>query len=153
MFTDCESCTRADFHKPGIYGSGRVWANAWDVFRRAPLEVVAVAGLLWISWCVLGGAIFFVFFSVLFFFERTRPAASMRPPCLINLCTSVSMLLTFTSRVICSTYATALEKLGVIKDYAGFFCARHKRNPITWRTKPCFTYENVSPSVSDMFDV
>ena len=26
----------ADFHKPGIYGSGRVWANAWDVFRRAP---------------------------------------------------------------------------------------------------------------------
>ena len=26
----------ADFHKPGIYGSGRVWANAWDVFRRTP---------------------------------------------------------------------------------------------------------------------
>ena len=25
----------ADFHKPGIYGSGRVWANAWDAFRRA----------------------------------------------------------------------------------------------------------------------
>ena len=25
----------ADFHKPGIYGSGRVWANAWDVFFRA----------------------------------------------------------------------------------------------------------------------
>ena len=24
----------ADFHKSGIYGSGRVWANAWDVFRR-----------------------------------------------------------------------------------------------------------------------
>ena len=24
----------ADFHKPGIYGRGRVWANAWDVFRR-----------------------------------------------------------------------------------------------------------------------
>ena len=36
-----EMCIRdrlyeADFHKPGIYGSGRVWANAWDVFRRAP---------------------------------------------------------------------------------------------------------------------
>ena len=33
------------------------------------LEVVAVAGLLWISWCVLGGVdfgivlVFFVFFS------------------------------------------------------------------------------------------
>ena len=26
----------ADFHKPGIYGSGRVWANAWDVVFRAP---------------------------------------------------------------------------------------------------------------------
>ena len=25
----------ADFHKLGIYGSGRVRANAWDVFRRA----------------------------------------------------------------------------------------------------------------------
>ena len=24
----------ADLHEPGIYGSGRVWANAWDVFRR-----------------------------------------------------------------------------------------------------------------------
>ena len=23
----------ADFHKPVIYESGRVWANAWDVFR------------------------------------------------------------------------------------------------------------------------
>ena len=23
----------ADFYKPGIYGSGGVWANAWDVFR------------------------------------------------------------------------------------------------------------------------
>ena len=26
----------ADFHKPGIYGSGRVRANAWDVLHRAP---------------------------------------------------------------------------------------------------------------------
>ena len=25
----------ADFYKPGIDGSGRVRANAWDVFRRA----------------------------------------------------------------------------------------------------------------------
>ena len=34
------------------------------VARR--LEVVAVAGLLWISWCVLGGADFFVFFFSIF---------------------------------------------------------------------------------------
>ena len=25
-----------NFHKPGIYGSGRAWANVCDVFRRAP---------------------------------------------------------------------------------------------------------------------
>ena len=25
-----------DFHKLGIYGIGRVWANAWDVCFRAP---------------------------------------------------------------------------------------------------------------------
>ena len=48
------------------------------VARR--VEVVAVAGLLWISCCVGCGGIscFFRFFL----FERTRPAASMRPPCL-----------------------------------------------------------------------
>ena len=27
---------KADFHQFGIYGSGRVCANAWDVFRRTP---------------------------------------------------------------------------------------------------------------------
>ena len=26
----------ADFHKLGIYGSRRVWANAWDVFHHMP---------------------------------------------------------------------------------------------------------------------
>ena len=67
----------ADFHKPGIYGSGRVWANAWDVFRRAPSRVgrgrrAAVDFVVCFGW---GG--FFVFY---FFFERTRPAASTRPP-------------------------------------------------------------------------
>ena len=55
-------------------------------FLACRLELDAVAGLLWISWCVLGGADFSGgdFFS----FERTRPAASMRPPCLIYLSTS-----------------------------------------------------------------
>ena len=44
------------------------------VARR--LEMVAVAGLLWISWCVLGGPGFFVFcvFFFLFFFLRTHTA-------------------------------------------------------------------------------
>ena len=26
-------------HKPGIYGSGRVWACAWDVFHGVPSRV------------------------------------------------------------------------------------------------------------------
>ena len=43
-----------------------MWANAWVVFRRAP-EVVAVAGLLWISWCVLGAAGLFVYMARRFF--------------------------------------------------------------------------------------
>ena len=54
-------------------------------FIARRLELVAVAGPLWISWCVLGGAIFLVFFRFWVFFERTRLAASMRPPCLIYL--------------------------------------------------------------------
>ena len=60
------------------------------VARR--LEVVAVAGPLCISCCVLGGGdcfVFRVFFFRIFFFERTRPAASMRPPRLIYLSTSI----------------------------------------------------------------
>ena len=56
------------------------------VARR--LEVVAFAGMLWISWCVLGAAGFFRVFFFNFFFLRTRPAASMRPACLIYLSTS-----------------------------------------------------------------
>ena len=48
-------------------------------FVAVCLEVVAVAGLMWVSWCVFGGAGFFcVFFPFFLFFERTRPAASMR---------------------------------------------------------------------------
>ena len=36
VFTDCESCTRPISTNPGFYESGRVWANAWNVFFRAP---------------------------------------------------------------------------------------------------------------------
>ena len=66
----------------GEYGITR---ETCSVARR--FEVVAVAGLLWISWCVLGAAGFRVFFRF-FLFERTRPAASMRAACLIYLSTS-----------------------------------------------------------------
>ena len=67
----------------GEYGLTR---GTFFVARR--LELVAAAGLLWISWCVLGAADFFRVFRVFFSFERTRPAASMRPPCLIYISTS-----------------------------------------------------------------
>ena len=74
----------ADFYKPGIYGSGRVWANAWDVFPRMPSRVGrGRQGAVDFVVCFGLGVFFCVFFSIFFSLERTRPAASMRPPCLI----------------------------------------------------------------------
>ena len=71
----------------GQYGLTRV-----TCFLACRLEFDAVAGLLWLSWCVLGGVDFcFVLFFGFFFFERTRPAASMRPPCLIYLSTGAEV--------------------------------------------------------------
>ena len=60
--SDRESCTRPISTNPvsmeaGEYGLTR---GTWVFARR--LEVVAVAGLLWIAWFVLGGAIFSLFF-------------------------------------------------------------------------------------------
>ena len=52
-------------------------------------EVVAVAGLLRVSRCVFWVQRDFVVVFRIFFFERTRPAASMRPRCLIYLSTSL----------------------------------------------------------------
>ena len=68
----------------GEYGLTR---GTCSVARR--LEVVEVAGLLWIKVMWVGAAGFLFFFSSVFFFERTRPAASMRPPCLIYLSTCI----------------------------------------------------------------
>ena len=90
VFTDdCESCTRQISTNPGSMEASECGRMRGTCFITRRLEVVAVAGLLLISWCVLGGADFFVcFFSIFFFFERTRPAASTRPPSLIYLSTS-----------------------------------------------------------------
>ena len=68
---------------PGAMEAGQYGLTRVTCFLACRLELDAVAGLLWISWCVLGGgADFCVFFFLrcFFFFERTRPAASMRPP-------------------------------------------------------------------------
>ena len=64
VFTDCESCTRPISTNPrsmegGEYG---LTCGTWVFARR--LEVVVVAELLWLSWCVLGGVdLFKVFFT------------------------------------------------------------------------------------------
>ena len=59
--------------------AGEYGLTRWTWFLACCLELDAVAGMLWISWCVLGGADFFVFFELFllfyFFVERTRPAA------------------------------------------------------------------------------
>ena len=93
VFTDCESCTRpisTNSVSMEVGGRGRTRGTCFITCR---LEVVAVAGLLCLSWCVFGGSDFLCFFFLVFlFFDRTRPTASMRPPCLIYL--STSMVLT-----------------------------------------------------------
>ena len=78
VFTDCESCTRPISTNPGSMKAGEHGLTRGTCFVAHRLEVVAVAGLLWMSGCVLGASCFFLEF---FFSERTRPAASMRPPC------------------------------------------------------------------------
>ena len=67
------------YANPGSMEAGKYGLTRGMCFVARRLEVVAVAGLLWISWCVLGKPDFFVFFRVFlfFFFERIRPAASL----------------------------------------------------------------------------
>ena len=91
VFTDCDSCTRPISTNPGSMEADEYGLTRGMYFVARRLEVVAVARLMWISWCVLGAADFFgdlCFFLFFFFSERTRPAGSMRPPCLIYLSTS-----------------------------------------------------------------
>ena len=73
--------SEADFHKPEIYGGRvRVWATEWDVHctpsrggrgRRAAVDIFR--GVFFSVWWDL-------FFFRFLYFERTRPAASMRAP-------------------------------------------------------------------------
>ena len=73
VFTDCESCTRPiSTNNPGSMEAGEYGLTRGTCFVARRLEMVAVAGLLWISWCVLGAAGFRVFFAR-FFFLRTQP--------------------------------------------------------------------------------
>ena len=60
VFTDCESCTRPISTNPGSMEAGECGLKRATCFAVRRLEVVVVAELLWISWCVLGGAEFFL---------------------------------------------------------------------------------------------
>ena len=110
VFTDCESCTRSISTNPGSMEVGEYGPTRGACFVAHRLEVVVVPGLLLISWCVLGGVDFFLsFLSYFFFYERTRPAASMRPPCLIYLYTS-------NYRQLRGCVAALLRTLGVVRS-------------------------------------
>ena len=61
VFTDCESCTRPISTNLISMEAGEYGLTRGTCFFARRLEVVEVAGLLWISRCVLGGADFFVF--------------------------------------------------------------------------------------------
>ena len=72
----------------GEYGRTR---GTCFVARR--LESVAVAGLLWLSWRVLGGVDFFVSFLSFFSLQtHIRPAASTSQPFLMYLSSSTGFV-------------------------------------------------------------
>ena len=70
----CMYTSEVDLHKPGIYGgSVRVWATAWDVFRRAPSRV-GRGGRAAVDFVVCFGRGGFFSFFFPFLFLRTHTA-------------------------------------------------------------------------------
>ena len=106
VFTDCESCARPISTKPGSMEAGEYGLTRGACFVARRLEVVVIAGLLWISWCVWVRRDFGEVFRF-FFFERTRSAASMRPPCLIYLSTSTGGICSVATRKSSIKFGTA----------------------------------------------
>ena len=72
VLTDCGSYTRPISTNPGSIEAGEHELTRRTCFVARRLEVVTVAGLLWISWRVLNAAGFRVFSPV--FFLRTHTA-------------------------------------------------------------------------------
>ena len=86
VFTDCESCTRSISTYPGSMEVGEYGLTRGTCYVARRLELVAVAGVLWISWRVLDAAGFRVFFRLVL---RTHTACkNMKSPCLIYLSNS-----------------------------------------------------------------
>ena len=83
--TDCESCTRPISTTLGSMEAGEYALTPGTCFARR-LELVAVAGLLWISWCVLGSAGFlFIHFSRFCFLLRTHTACCKYEAALLHV--------------------------------------------------------------------
>ena len=79
VLTDCESCTRPISTDPVSMEAGEYWLTRGTCFFARRLEVVAFAGLLRLSWCVLGGVDFFVSsFFRLFFSSNTHGPLQVR---------------------------------------------------------------------------
>ena len=74
IFTDFESCTTPIYTNPVSMEAGKYGLTCGTCFVASrPEVVVAVAGLLSISWCVLGGVgLLLVFYPI--FFHRTHTA-------------------------------------------------------------------------------
>ena len=67
FFADSERCTRPISTNPGSMEAGEYGLTRGMCFVASSLEVVAVAGILRTSWCVLDAAGFrLVFFFILF---------------------------------------------------------------------------------------
>ena len=59
VFTDCESCTRPISTNPVSMEAGEYGPTCGVRFFAVCLEVIAVTGLMWVSWCVFRGVGFF----------------------------------------------------------------------------------------------
>ena len=84
VFTDWGSCTRAVSTNSGSMEAGECGRTRGTFFITCRLEVVAVVGLTWVSWCVFGWARFVLVLQVttIFFFNSctsTRPMAARDP--------------------------------------------------------------------------
>ena len=123
VFTDCGSCTRPISTNPGSIEASEYGLTRGRCFVARRLELVAVAGLLY----GFRGAFsverdFFVFFfQFSFFFEHTRPAASMRPPCLIFLYTSYKVVFAFRQK---SLFVPGCVQGAIIKFVCRCMCVR-----------------------------
>ena len=118
VFTDCESCTRPIATNPVSMEAGECGLPPGTWFFARRLEVVAVAGLLWLSRCVFGEAGFFSFSTT-----STQPMAARDPDSgQRRLSEGAPTVSQFAHRELASTYlhqvyrlvCSLLRRIGVI---------------------------------------